>query len=153
MPRSPESDDQSSDSWSLETACQNLTKTTIMKNQNDPTCASYVYCYFGSNGPPVPLVKTCKSNTYFDDTIKICTTIKPDSCTSDNQNSESWSLEKAFPDITKYTVLENQDDPTCTSYAYSYVGKTDYSISLKVCVSTKPNECEEAETPSTIAAP
>nr|XP_017029601.2 uncharacterized protein LOC108079706 [Drosophila kikkawai] len=69
----------SEEAWSLEKACSEVTATTLMGNQDDPTCRSYVYCYF-NNGQVIGLIKTCKNGMYFDDSSKLCSSIKPDVC-------------------------------------------------------------------------
>ncbi|KAH8366784.1 hypothetical protein KR200_009602 [Drosophila serrata] len=80
LPTSELSDQSSEEAWSVEKACAEITTTTMARNQDDPTCSSYVYCYF-TNGQVHALIKSCKMGYYFDDSFKICVTIKPDGCT------------------------------------------------------------------------
>ncbi|KAH8322616.1 hypothetical protein KR059_001392 [Drosophila kikkawai] len=70
----------SEDAWSVEKACSEVTATTIMANQDDPTCRSYVYCYI-PNGTIVALIKNCKANQYYDTSLRVCVGTKPDYCT------------------------------------------------------------------------
>ncbi|XP_016965922.1 uncharacterized protein LOC108035053 [Drosophila biarmipes] len=67
------------DSWSADTACQELNKSAIIENQNDATCVTFVYCYI-ANGSTIALVKSCKSGQYFDSELRICSINKPEGC-------------------------------------------------------------------------
>ncbi|XP_070070703.1 integumentary mucin A.1 isoform X2 [Drosophila takahashii] len=66
--------------WSAEATCLTVSKTTLFKNEDDPTCNSYLYCHV-SNGSATALIKSCKANDYFDATEKVCSATKPDYCT------------------------------------------------------------------------
>ncbi|KAH8264986.1 hypothetical protein KR038_011413, partial [Drosophila bunnanda] len=69
----------SEEAWSVEKACAEIESTRLVKNQDDLTCRSYVYC-FTNNGQVHGLIKNCKVGQYFDDSFKMCVTIKPDVC-------------------------------------------------------------------------
>ncbi|XP_039229422.1 integumentary mucin C.1 isoform X2 [Drosophila yakuba] len=66
--------------WSAEATCLTVTKTTLFQNQDDPTCTTYLYCYV-VNGSATALIKNCKTNQYYDVSLKTCTATKPDYCT------------------------------------------------------------------------
>ncbi|XP_043647405.1 uncharacterized protein LOC122616139 [Drosophila teissieri] len=78
----PEFDDHNSKTWSAEKACSEVTKTTIMENQEDPTCRTYVYCYV-TNGSAFSLIKNCKTNQYFDPISKTCSSQVPAKCSAE----------------------------------------------------------------------
>ncbi|XP_036670522.3 uncharacterized protein [Drosophila suzukii] len=67
------------DSWSADTACQEVDKSVMIENQNDFTCVTYVYCYI-VNDSTRALVKSCKSGQYFDSKLKVCSSTKPEGC-------------------------------------------------------------------------
>ncbi|XP_017127753.1 cell wall protein DAN4 [Drosophila elegans] len=66
--------------WSAEATCLTVTKSTSFINQDDPTCNTFLYCYV-LNGSAKALIRNCKPNEYFNDTIKECDAEKPDYCT------------------------------------------------------------------------
>lgn len=78
----PEFDDHNSKTWSAEEACSEVTTTTIMGNQADPTCRTYVYCYV-VNGSALSLIKSCKANQYFDPNLKMCRSEVPAECSAE----------------------------------------------------------------------
>ncbi|EDV39620.1 uncharacterized protein Dana_GF10120 [Drosophila ananassae] len=74
----PEQDDAGS--WSADEACKGLTTTTHIENQNDSTCKTFILCYV-TNSSTQAVTINCKSGMYFDSTLKICSTNKPENCT------------------------------------------------------------------------
>ncbi|XP_017070803.1 uncharacterized protein LOC108107708 [Drosophila eugracilis] len=71
--------DLETEAWSAEKACQDVDRTVIIANQNDSTCATFVYCYI-SNSSTYALIKSCKSGQYFDADLYLCTINKPVGC-------------------------------------------------------------------------
>ncbi|XP_017000839.2 uncharacterized protein [Drosophila takahashii] len=67
------------DSWSADTACQEVDKSVMIENQNDSTCTTFVYCYL-TNDSTRALIKSCKSGQYFDSNLKVCSINKPEGC-------------------------------------------------------------------------
>ncbi|XP_037718090.1 uncharacterized protein LOC119552542 [Drosophila subpulchrella] len=128
------------DSWSADTASQEVDNSVMLENQNDSTCVTQVFCYIVNESKRV-LVQGCKSgHSTYSISLKVCTATKPDgsveataeatsttvattaatkttvTTTTDSTNtSEPWSAEATCLTATKSTVLQNQDDPTCTT--------------------------------------
>ncbi|EDX09032.1 uncharacterized protein LOC6736585 [Drosophila simulans] len=65
--------------WSAEEACQNVDKSVIIANQNDSTCATFVYCYKVDDSTRA-LIKSCKSGQFFDADLEFCSVSKPAGC-------------------------------------------------------------------------
>ncbi|XP_032573604.1 integumentary mucin C.1 isoform X2 [Drosophila sechellia] len=66
--------------WDADDICQQYTKNTFFENVDDPTCTTYLFCYF-INGSATALIRNCKTNQYFDASLKACGEDKPDYCT------------------------------------------------------------------------
>ncbi|KAH8380307.1 hypothetical protein KR009_009876, partial [Drosophila setifemur] len=75
----PASDDQNSQSWSADQACQDETNGSILKNENDSTCTTFILCY-KVNGSIQALNKNCKAGQYFDAALFFCSSNKPSNC-------------------------------------------------------------------------
>ncbi|XP_052847584.1 uncharacterized protein LOC128259317 [Drosophila gunungcola] len=65
--------------WSAERACREVDRSVMIENKNDATCATYVYCYI-AGGSTRALIKSCKSNQYFNAEFKLCSINKPEGC-------------------------------------------------------------------------
>ncbi|EDV50734.1 uncharacterized protein LOC6545409 [Drosophila erecta] len=70
--------DSDAGSWSADEACQEAVKSVMIANQNDSTCATYVYCYV--NDSTWALIKSCHSGLFFDADLKFCSIRKPAGC-------------------------------------------------------------------------
>ncbi|XP_022221475.2 uncharacterized protein LOC111073474 [Drosophila obscura] len=66
--------------WSAAETCLTVTKSSTFVNEDDPTCATYLFCYV-SNGVATPLIKTCPAAIPYFDPITQCSATKPDNCT------------------------------------------------------------------------
>ncbi|EDW93224.2 uncharacterized protein LOC6532770 [Drosophila yakuba] len=155
-----EFDDQNSTTWTAEEACSEVTKSTIIENQEDPTCRTYVYCYV-TKGSVTSLIRNCKTNQYFDPISKMCSSQVPAKCSAEATEppiqyptEPSTESSEICEGITKSSIMKNEDDPTCKSYIYCYVSngsvfsltktcKTGeyFDATLYLCSSTKPDYC------------
>ncbi|XP_017127754.1 uncharacterized protein LOC108146309 [Drosophila elegans] len=152
---------KSDETWSVEKACSEVTKSTSLKNQDDPTCSSFLYCYV-SSGSATPLIKNCKPNEYFDSTTQICSSKVPNECSGGEiepteppvKKTTTETNEESCQDVIQSTPMRNKNDPTCISFVYCYVTKgsatamikncraNEYYDSIsKVCSPTKPDDC------------
>ncbi|XP_017071479.2 integumentary mucin C.1 [Drosophila eugracilis] len=157
--------------WNADDICQQATKNTFFENEDDPTCATYITCTVDSEGTHSTKITSCKANQYFSASLKVCTSTKPDGCsevttttvattttvtttTASTTTAEPWSAEETCSTVTKNTLFQNKDDPTCATYLYCYVVndstlalikscKTNqyYNVEEKLCDDTKPDYC------------
>nr|XP_016926281.2 cell wall protein DAN4 [Drosophila suzukii] len=160
--------------------CQQATKNTFFENVDDPTCTTFITCSVNTtDGTHSTKVTSCKANQYYSTSLKVCTATKPDGCveattettsttvtttaattttvtttTASTTTAEPWSAEATCSTVTKSTLFQNQDDPTCTTYLYCYVlngsatalirvCKTDqyFDATTRACSATKPDYC------------
>ncbi|XP_016973320.1 uncharacterized protein LOC108040375 [Drosophila rhopaloa] len=146
--------------WIVEKACSDVTTNTLLKNHDDPTCRSYIYCYV-ANESATPLIKNCKADEYFDSTLKLCSSKVPNECsgeptepTESPVNKTTIKTSDSCQDVTKSTLMQNKNDSTCRSYIYCYVSNGSvtalirncltnqyFDSALKVCSLTKPDDC------------
>ncbi|XP_026845444.1 uncharacterized protein LOC6596215 [Drosophila persimilis] len=141
--------------WTAEEACQQTTKSGFLENENDPTCTSYLYCKFATDGSLEILNLNCPTNKYFDASIKGCTDTKPAECTevsttlptdeipatiatTTTTTEKPWSAEETCLNVTKSTSFTNEDDPTCATYLFCYVANGAVKALIKSCPSTTP---------------
>ncbi|XP_043647407.1 uncharacterized protein LOC122616142 isoform X2 [Drosophila teissieri] len=75
----PAPKDLDAGSWSADEACREAGKSGMIANQNDSTCATYVYCYV-VNDSTMALIKSCKSGQFFDADRKFCSITKTAEC-------------------------------------------------------------------------
>ncbi|EDV50733.2 uncharacterized protein Dere_GG15109, partial [Drosophila erecta] len=162
--------------WNADDICQQYTKQTFFENVDDPTCTTFITCSVDSDsGTHSTKVTSCKTNQYFSTSLNVCTATKPDGCveatttvatttptastvsttTAITTTAEPWSAEATCSTVTKNTLFQNQDDPTCTTYLYCYVNNGSatialiknckanqyYDVTLKTCTDTKPDYC------------
>ena len=160
--------------WNADDICQQYTKNTFFENEDDPTCTTFITCTVDSDGTHSTKVTSCKANQYFSTSLKVCTATKPDGCVettttiatttpttttvtttaASTTTAEPWSAEKTCLTVSKTTLFQNQDDPTCTTYLYCYFingsataliknCKTNqyFDASLKSCSENKPDYC------------
>ncbi|XP_016973372.1 probable endochitinase [Drosophila rhopaloa] len=165
--------------WNADDICQQATKSTSYENEDDPSCTTFIKCTVSTDGTHSTKITSCPTNQYFSTSLKVCTATKPDGCvevttkaatttvattttakttvtttTAATTTAEPWSAEATCLTITKSTLFQNKDDPTCTSYLYCYVSNGSatalikkcptneyFDISSKVCGATKPDYC------------
>ncbi|XP_016973321.1 uncharacterized protein LOC108040377 [Drosophila rhopaloa] len=75
----PNLNDRSTESWSANKACQEVDSSVMIENKNDSTCATYIYCYI-ADGSTRALIKSCKTNQYFNAELKFCSVNKSEGC-------------------------------------------------------------------------
>ncbi|KAH8349971.1 hypothetical protein KR084_010589, partial [Drosophila pseudotakahashii] len=167
--------------WNADDLCQQATKNTFFENVDDPTCTTFITCSV-VNGTHSTKVTSCKANQYYSTSLKVCTATKPDGCldattetpsttvtttaatttttvttttTTTTTTAAPWSAEATCLTVSKTTLFQNEDDPTCTTYLYCYVSSAGsataliknckanqyFDAALKVCVDTKPDYC------------
>ncbi|EDW50289.1 GM14543 [Drosophila sechellia] len=99
------------------------------------TLFSFITCTVDDDGTHSTKVTSCKANQYFSTSLKACTATKPDGCVeatttvatttpttttvattaASTTTAEPWSAEKTCLTVTRTTLFQNQDDPTCTT--------------------------------------
>ncbi|XP_034120685.1 uncharacterized protein LOC117579083 [Drosophila guanche] len=124
--------------------CEQATKSGFQKNENDPTCTSFLHCKVAEDGTlESASILKCKPNQYFDVSLNTCTATKPDGCTAvstepTTTTQKPWSAEETCLDVTKSASFKNEDDPTCATYLYCYVSNGVATALIYTCKETKP---------------
>ncbi|XP_017058023.1 cell wall protein DAN4 [Drosophila ficusphila] len=141
--------------WNPNDLCDQATKNTFFENEDDPTCTTFITCTVSANGTHSTKVTSCKTNQYYDPSLKVCTSTKPDGCveestttvattttvtttttvatTSTTTTAEPWSAEATCSTVSKTTLFANEDDPTCSTFLYCYVASGSATALIKSC--------------------